>query len=58
MWRFNNKKTHHITAIHVAWRKCLRRIWKINSKTHNDLLNHINNCLPIDILLKMVHNQQ
>ena len=49
-WRFNNKK--HLKAIHVAWRKCIRRIWKLNSKTHNDLLHHINNCLPIEILLE------
>ena len=38
-WRFNNKK--QLKAIHVAWRKCIRRIWKLNSKTHNDLLHHI-----------------
>ena len=30
----------------------IRRIWKLNSKTHNDLLYHINNCLPIEILLE------
>ena len=50
MWRFNNKK--HLKAIHVAWRKCIRRIWKLNSKTHNDILQHINNCLRIDTLLE------
>ena len=44
-WRFNNKK--HLKAIHVAW---IRRIWKLNSKTRNDSLHHINKCLPIDIL--------
>ena len=49
-WRFNNDK--HLKAIHVAWRKCIRRIWKLNSKTHNDLLHHVNNCLPIEILLE------
>ena len=49
MWCFNKKK--HLKAIHVAWIKCIRRIWKINSKTHNDLLYYINNCLPIYILL-------
>ena len=27
-------------------------IWRLNSKTHNDLLHHINNCLPIEILLE------
>ena len=48
--RFNNKK--HLKAIHVAWRKCIRRIWKLNSITHNDLLHNINNCLPIEILLE------
>ena len=46
----NNKK--HLKAIHVAWRKYVRRIWKLNSKTHNDLLHHINNCLPIELLLE------
>ena len=35
-WRFNNKK--HLKAI-------------LNSKTHADLLHHINNYLPIEILL-------
>ena len=49
-WRFNNKK--HLKAIHVAWRKCIRRILKLNSKTNNDLLHHINNYLPIEILLE------
>ena len=49
-WRFNNNK--HLKDIHVARRKCIRRIWKLNSKTHNYLLHHINNCLPIDILLE------
>ena len=39
-------------TIHVAWRNYINYIWKLNSKTHNDLLHHINNCLPIDILLE------
>ena len=43
-WRFNNKK--HLKAIHVAWRKYIHRIWKLNSKTH------INNCFSIDLLLE------
>ena len=44
MWHFNDKK--HLKSIHVAWRKCIRRIWKLNSENHNDLLHHINTCLP------------
>ena len=35
-----------------AWRKCIRGFWKLNSNSQNDLLHHINNCLPIDILLE------
>ena len=50
MWCFNNNK--HLKAIHAAWRKCIRLIWKLNSKTHNDLLHHINNWLSIAILLE------
>ena len=45
MWRFNNEK--HLEVIHVAWVKCIRRIWNINSKTHQILLHNINSCLPI-----------
>ena len=32
-----NKKKHW-KAIHVAWRNCICRIWKINAKTHNDFV--------------------
>ena len=51
MWCFINNN-NYLKAIHIAWRKCICRIWKINSKTHNYLLHHINNCLSIDILLE------
>ena len=30
----------------------VRRIWKINSCTHNVLINNINRCAPIDALLE------
>ena len=36
----------------TVWRKSIRRIWKIDRKTHNNLLHHINNCLHIEILVE------
>ena len=39
-------------SLYVAWRKCVRRIWKLNYRTRCELLHHINECLPIDILLE------
>ena len=58
-WCFNNKK--HLKAIHVVWRKCIRCIWKLISKTHNGVLHHnINNCFPIILLekrcIKFIYN--
>ena len=38
----------------MAWRKAIRRIWKLPyraARTHNNLLHLINLCLPIDVTL-------
>ena len=35
----------------MAWRKAIRRIWKLPYRTHNNLLYLINLCLPIDVTL-------
>jgi hypothetical protein len=37
--------------LNVAWRKSLRRIWRINPRTHSLLIPLINNCAPINIQL-------
>ncbi len=50
LWQYNKHKC--LEPLFVAWRKTIRRIWKINYRTHNNLLHHINNCLPIDIQLE------
>lgn len=50
MWQYNDKK--HLKTFYTAWRKNIRRIWDVNPRTHNTLLHHINDCLPIDILLE------
>ena len=50
LWCFNDHKS--INRFYVAWRKTIRRTWHIDKRTHNSLLNIINNCLPIDLLLE------
>ena len=41
-----------INAFYIAWRKVVRRIWKIPSTTHCNLLPAINKSLPIEFLMK------
>ena len=36
----------------MAWRKAIRRIWKLPYRTHDNLLHLINLCLPIDVTLE------
>ena len=36
----------------MAWRKAIRRIWKLPYRTHNNVLHLINLCLPIDATLE------
>ena len=49
IWAFN--KTY-LNKFYVAWRKAIRRIWKLPYRTHNNLLHLINLCLPIDVTLE------
>ena len=37
---------------YVAWRKTIRRIWKLINTTHCSLLPSINDCISIDIVLE------
>ena len=50
LWKFNCYSS--VNKFYIAWRKTVRRIWKINSRTHNVLINKINRCAPIDALLE------
>ena len=42
----------YLNKFYVAWRKAIRRIWKLSSRTPNNLLHLINLCLPIDVTLE------
>ena len=50
LWKYYDKNL--LEVFYVAWRKSLRRVWKISSVTHNNLLPFIHNCHPIDVILE------
>ena len=50
LWRYNDNKS--VEKFYIAWRKTIRRIWHIPSRTHNILLHHINGCSPINIMME------
>ena len=49
LWHLNNKS---IERFYVAWRKTIRRIWRLDNRTHNALSNLINDCLPVNLMLE------
>ena len=50
LWCFNDYKS--VERFYIAWRKTIRRIWRIDKRTHNVLTNLINGCLPINLMLE------
>jgi hypothetical protein len=44
LWLLSN---HNIECLCVAWRKSLRRIWKLPTCTHTRLLPLVSHCLPL-----------
>ena len=52
---YDDKCTH---SYYVAWRKVVRRIWKLENRTHNNLLHIVTNvCLLMSNLRKDVSNE-
>ena len=49
LWKFNGK---HINTFFTAWRKAIRRIWKIPFRSHNKLVHLINGSHDISIILE------
>ena len=57
--RLNNGR--NLIPLYTAWRKSIRHVWRLDRKTHNNVLHYINNCLPIEIIferrcIKFIHN--
>ena len=50
LWKYYVKNL--LEVFYVAWRKSLRRVWKISNVAHNNLLPFIHNCHPIDVILE------
>ena len=49
LWRLNNK---FVERFYVVWRKSVRKIWRLDNITHNALINVINGCLPVNLMLE------
>ena len=47
---FNDYKSKK--RFYIAWRKTIRRIWRIDKRTYNVLTNLINGCLPNNLMLE------
>ena len=43
-----------IEKYYVAWRKAMRKVWKLPNLTHFNLLPIITNCLPLNIILEII----
>ena len=50
LWDLDSK---HMELFYVAWRKCVRRIFKLNNRTHCALLSHI--CCDAPIKVQLIH---
>ena len=49
LWNFESREVHNL---YVAWRKVVRKLWRLPYFTHCNLLHTINNSLPIQISLE------
>ena len=50
LWCFNDYKS--VERFYIAWTKTIRRIWRLDKRTHKVLINFINSCLPINLILE------
>ena len=46
LWNFESRE---VPNFYVAWRKVVRKLWRLPYITHCNLLHTINNSLPIQI---------
>ena len=49
LWNYSKDR---VNDMFVAWRKVVRRQWKVPNMTHCNLLSAINSSLPFEIALK------
>ena len=48
---FCDFRSKHMNKLNVAWRKSVRKTWKVPYKTHCCLIPFIADCVPVDTLL-------
>ena len=42
----------NIDKLYTAWRKAVRRLWKLPYRAHSNLLPHVSQMLPLDVILE------
>ena len=52
LWCFNNYKS--VERFYIAWRKTIRKIRRLDKRTHNVLINLIKRCLPINLIIEKI----
>ena len=50
--QFWNFSSIDVQPLFVAWRKSIKRLWKLPTTTHCLLLPHINDCISIEFVLE------
>ena len=50
LWKHFDRKL--LEPFYIAWRKCIRRVWKIPFTLHNVLLPYIHNTIAFNVILE------
>ena len=50
LWKHFDRKL--LEPFYIAWRKCIRRVWKIPFTSHNVLLLYIHNTIAFNVILE------
>ena len=50
LWKHFDRKL--LEPFYIAWRKCIRRVWKIPFTSHNVLLPYIHNTIAFNVILE------
>ena len=50
LWKHFDRKL--LEPFYIAWRKCIRRVWKIPYTSYNVLIPYIHNTILINVILQ------
>ncbi len=50
MWLLSS---HIVNKVCTAWKKALRKMWRLSPMTHCDVITLISDCIPLDVSLQL-----